>query len=84
MVQAQPTHRAAAAPRARGPWFFAGLWIIFWLLLALTGLGWLVWTAVEHSRPEVTSQLVRYGVRKYKESMLYLGPVDVSRDDTAI
>jgi hypothetical protein len=32
-------------------------------VLALTGLGWLVWTAVEHSRPEVTSQLVRYGVR---------------------
>lgn len=39
MVPAQTPPRAVAAPRARGPWFFAGLWIIFWLLLALTGLG---------------------------------------------
>jgi hypothetical protein len=32
-------------------------------LLAVVGLGWLVWTSVEHSRPEVSSQLVGYGVR---------------------
>ncbi|MBV7540286.1 hypothetical protein [Acidovorax sp. sic0104] len=36
MAQLEP--RAAAAPRPRGPWFFAGIWVVFWGLLALSGL----------------------------------------------
>lgn len=32
-----PAQDRAAAPRARGPWLFAGVWLLFWALLALSG-----------------------------------------------
>jgi hypothetical protein len=49
--------RYGTPSRARRP-----LLVALVTLLAVVGLGWLVWTAVEHSRPQVTSQLVRYDV----------------------
>lgn len=33
-----PAQARAAAPRPRGPWLFAGVWLLFWALLALSGM----------------------------------------------
>lgn len=33
-----PAQARAAAPRLRGPWLFAGVWLLFWALLAASGL----------------------------------------------
>jgi len=34
---AAQTHSRAGAPRKLGPWWFAGLWIVFWALLVVSG-----------------------------------------------
>lgn len=34
---AAQTHSRAGAPRKLGPWLFAGLWVMFWVLLVVSG-----------------------------------------------
>jgi hypothetical protein len=48
------------------------------VLLAVAGLGWLAWVAVEHSRPPVTSRLVSFEVRSATETA---AAVEVERRD---
>ena len=49
--------RYGTRSRARRPLFVAGV-----ALLAVAGLGWLLWVVLFHGRPQVTSEMVGYEV----------------------
>lgn len=48
------------------------------VVLAVAGLGWLAWVAIEHSRPPVTSRLVSFEVRSATETA---ASVEIERRD---
>lgn len=58
------------------------VWMMF-ALLALGAVFGFVGLLLAVPMAAIASVLVRYGVRKYKESMLYLGPDGTPRDDAA-
>ncbi|NGP17599.1 AI-2E family transporter [Devosia aurantiaca] len=58
------------------------VWMMF-ALLALGAVFGFVGLLLAVPMAAIASVLVRYGVRKYKESMLYLGPDEAATHDDA-